>query len=227
MERRGRDDRLVTRRRRTRMVVAVGLATAVGVLGFSAAGSIAGAASRSSSTVSLRKAPPGMILVNTTGRSLYLFTNDRNGKSACTASCAKFWPPLIAHGKLTAGTGAKRSLLGTTKRSDGRLQVTYNGHPLYTYALDKQTGQANGEGSGGSWYVLSASGKPIVKAAATTTAPTDTTTTDAGGATTTPGSTTAPGATTMDPDTTTTPGTTTTTTTTPASPPTTTGAYGY
>jgi predicted lipoprotein with Yx(FWY)xxD motif len=215
MQRRGRKER------HTRTVVAIGLAAAVGVLGFSAGGSIAGAASGSSSTVSLRKASPGTILVSASGRSLYLFTSDRNGKSSCTGSCTKFWPPLIAHGKLTAGPGARKSLLGTTRRSDGRLQVTYHKHPLYTYALDKQAGQANGEGSGASWYVVSASGKAIVKAAATATAPSATTTTDAGATTTTPGSTTAPGATTTTPDTTTTPGTTTT------SPPTTTGPYGY
>ena len=205
------------------MGVAIGLAAAVGVLGFSAAASIAGAASGSSSTVSLRKASPGVILVNASGHSLYLFTNDKDGKSVCTGSCAKFWPPLIAHGKLTAGPGAKKSLLGTTRRSDGRLQVTYHKHPLYTYSLDKQAGQVAGQGSGDSWYVVSASGKPILKALATTTDPgTTTTTTPGANTTTTPDTTTTPGATTTTtPDTTTTaPGTTTTTTTM-------TGGYGY
>jgi predicted lipoprotein with Yx(FWY)xxD motif len=204
------------------MAVAIGLAAAVGVLGFSAAASIASAASGSRSTVSLRKTSPGMILVSSSGHSLYLFTDDKNGKSVCTGSCAKFWPPLIAHGKLTAGTGAEKSLLGTTRRSDGRLQVTYRKHPLYTYSLDKQAGQVAGQGSGGSWYVVSASGKAILKALATTTDPATTTTTTPGATTTTaPDATTTPGATTTTtPDTTTTaPGTATTTTTT--------GGYGY
>lgn len=164
-----------------RIAVAVGLAVMLGVLAFSAAGSIARGASRAGATVSLRKTPLGMILVNSSGHSLYLFAKDRNDKSACGASCAKFWPPLIAHGKPTAGAGVKAALLGTTRRSDGRLQVTYNKHPLYSYALDKQAGQTNGEGSlafGAHWYVVSARGIAIVKAPATTTTTTGTTTTN-------------------------------------------------
>ena len=125
--------------------------------------------------------------MNPSGHSLYMFKNDRNGKSTCSGNCAKFWPPLIAHGKPTAGPGAKNVLLGTTKRSDGRLQVTYRKHPLYTFAPDKQPGQVNGQGSGGVWYVMSTGGAPIVKALATT-APATTTT--SGDGTTTPGATT-------------------------------------
>jgi predicted lipoprotein with Yx(FWY)xxD motif len=168
------------RRRLRRMSVALGLAVVLGVLGFAAAASIARGASGAGATVSLRKTKLGMILVNSSGHSLYLFGKDRNDKSACSASCAKFWPPLIAHGKPTAGAGVKASLLGTTRRSDGSLQVTYNKHPLYAYALDKQAGQTNGEGSlafGARWYVVSASGNAIVKAATSTTTTTKGTTT--------------------------------------------------
>ena len=89
----------------------------------------------------------GRILVDGRGRTLYLFEKDKHGKSACTGQCAGFWPPLIASGKPLAAAGAKASLLGTTKRPDGRLQVTYNHHPLYTFVKDTRKGQTNGEAS--------------------------------------------------------------------------------
>jgi predicted lipoprotein with Yx(FWY)xxD motif len=93
-------------------------------------------------------------------------------------SCAKFWPPLLARGKPTAGPGVKASLLGTTRRSNGSLQVTYNRHPLYTFALDTRAGTTNGEGNlafGAKWYAVSARGTAILKASATTTTATTTT----------------------------------------------------
>jgi predicted lipoprotein with Yx(FWY)xxD motif len=113
-----------------------------------------------------------MILVAPNGHTLYLFGKDRNDKSACSGSCAQFWPPLLTRSKPTAGPGVKASLLGTTKRSNGSLQVTYNRHPLYGFLLDKRAGQTNGEGLskfGAKWYALSAKGTAIIKAAMTTT----------------------------------------------------------
>ena len=80
--------------------------------------------------------------------------------------CASFWPPLITTGKPRAGTGAKASLLGTTKRADGRVQVTYNHHPLYTFKKDTKKGQTNGEGLsafGATWYAVSPAGARVVK----------------------------------------------------------------
>src|SRR5437667_362823 len=130
----------------TRVVVVLTLTAALGVSGFLAAGSIARGASGTNATVSLRKTKLGLILVNSRGHTLYLFRKDRNGKSACSKSCANFWPPLLRRGKPTAAAGVKPSLLGTTRRSDGSLQVTYNKHPLYAYSLDKQAGQTKGEG---------------------------------------------------------------------------------
>jgi predicted lipoprotein with Yx(FWY)xxD motif len=108
----------------------------------------------------------GRILVNGQGRTLYVFEKDRNGKSACAGKCATFWPPLIATGKPRATAGAKSSLLGTTRRSDGRLQVTYDHHPLYRFAKDVKRGQMNGEGVdayGAEWYVVSPAGSKIEK----------------------------------------------------------------
>jgi predicted lipoprotein with Yx(FWY)xxD motif len=160
--------------------VAVMVAAWLAVVAFLAAGSIARSATRSTATVSLHKTTLGMVLVAPNGHTLYLFLKDANDKSACSASCAKFWPPLIARSKPTAGTGVKASLLGTTKRSNGSLQVTYNRHPLYTYVLDKSAGQTKGEGVaafGAKWYGLSAKGTAVVKATTTTTSPTTTSTT--------------------------------------------------
>jgi predicted lipoprotein with Yx(FWY)xxD motif len=164
----------------TRMVVVLTLTAVLGVIGFLAAGSVAGSATRTNATVSLRKTKLGPILVNSKGRTLYLFRKDRNGKSACSTSCAKFWPPLLSRGKPTAGPGVKRSLLGTTRRTNGGLQVTYNRHPLYTYVLDKRAGQTKGQGRfafGAKWYAVSARGTAVIKAPTTRTTTTTTTTT--------------------------------------------------
>jgi predicted lipoprotein with Yx(FWY)xxD motif len=110
--------------------------------------------------------------VNSKGHTLYLFMKDKNGKSSCNASCATFWPPLLSHGKPTAGSRVKASLLGTTRRSNGSRQVTYNKHPLYSYTLDKKAGQTKGEGIfafGAKWYAVSAKGTAVVKRSTTTT----------------------------------------------------------
>jgi len=107
----------------------------------------------------------GSILVDGHGRSLYLFERDRNGKSSCYGGCAGEWPPLIASGKPHAKPGVKAALLGRTKRHDGRWQVTYRRHPLYTFAGDTSKGQTNGEGLddfGGRWYLVSPAGAKVV-----------------------------------------------------------------
>jgi predicted lipoprotein with Yx(FWY)xxD motif len=106
----------------------------------------------------------GRIVVDGNGRTLYAFGKDKNARSACSGSCATYWPPLLTSGKARAGHGVKASLLGTTKRGDGKLQVTYNRHPLYTFRLDTKAGQTNGEGSndfGGVWHVLSPAGRKV------------------------------------------------------------------
>jgi predicted lipoprotein with Yx(FWY)xxD motif len=163
----------------TRRVVVLTLTAVLGVSGFLVADSLARGASGTKATVSLRKTKLGPILVNSRGHTLYLFARDRKGKSACSGSCARFWPPLLSRGKPTAGPGVKASLLGTTRRSNGSLQVSYNRHPLYTYALDKRAGQTKGEGSfafGARWWAVSARGRAVVKAPTTTTTTTTTTT---------------------------------------------------
>ena len=118
-----------------------------------------------SATVGVANENLGKILVNSQGRTLYLFGKDSGTTSACTGACAGNWPPLRANGKPTLGSGAKASLVGTIQRSDGKRQVTYNGHPLYLFKGDQQPGDTKGEGLtafGGTWYVLSSSGNQVV-----------------------------------------------------------------
>ena len=93
-----------------------------------------------------------------------MFQKDSGTTSACSGACAVNWPPLRASGKPTLGSGANSSLVGTTVRSDGKPQVTYNGHPLYYFVTDHKPGQTTGQGVnqfGGPWWVLSAAGKEI------------------------------------------------------------------
>lgn len=175
-----REDERERSRAIARIAGALTLTIALGVLGFLAVGSVASSATGSSATVSLRKTNLGLILVNARGRTLYLFAKDRNAKSSCNGSCASFWPPLLSPGKPTAGPGVKRSLLGRTRRSNGSMQVTYNKHPLYTYALDKRAGQTKGEGNslfGAKWWAVSAKGTAVVKAPTSTSTTTTTATT--------------------------------------------------
>ena len=125
------------------------------------------AAGGSSATVSVANSGLGNILVDSQGRTLYLFAKDSGTKSTCFGGCATAWPPLRASGKPTAGGGAKASLLGTTPRSDGKPQVTYDGHPLYGYQSDGKPGDTNGQGVNGfgaPWYVVSPTGNAITTA---------------------------------------------------------------
>jgi predicted lipoprotein with Yx(FWY)xxD motif len=106
----------------------------------------------------------GRILVDSRGITLYDFVKDKGKTSVCYGACAALWPPLTTHGKPVAGPGVRASLLGTTKRKDGKLEVTYGGHPLYYFVTDRKPGQTTGQGVnqfGGPWWVLSAKGKEI------------------------------------------------------------------
>jgi predicted lipoprotein with Yx(FWY)xxD motif len=178
IDRRDRRARVAAREPASHIPLMLTLAAMLGVVGFLVAGSIARSATQANGTVSLRKTTLGEILVNSKGHTLYMFSRDKNAKSSCSGSCAKFWPPYLQHGKATAGPGVKASLLSTTRRSNGSMQVTYKKHPLYGFALDKKAGQTNGEGSvafGGKWYAVSAKGTAVVKAPVPSTTTTTTT----------------------------------------------------
>lgn len=115
-------------------------------------------------TVQVRRTGLGKILVDSRGRTLYLFKKDTGTKSRCSGSCAVNWPPVLATGRPVAGSGIKASKLKTTRRSNGETQVVYNGHPLYRFIGDQKPGNTNGEGLtafGGSWFVVSPSGNQI------------------------------------------------------------------
>ncbi len=104
----------------------------------------------------------GSVLVGVEGRTVYLFTKDKGGASACTQACAAAWPPVLTAGAPQAGTGVHANLLGTIHREDGTTQVTYNKHPLYYYAKDQKAGDVLGQDLkdfGGEWYAVTPEGK--------------------------------------------------------------------
>ena len=122
------------------------------------------AASGGNGIVAVAKSPEvgTAILVDSKGFTLYDFHKDKGTKSACYGACASTWPPLTASGAPKAMSGAEASKLGTTKRSDGTVQVTYAGHPLYTYVADTKPGEAKGNdfsSFGAQWYALKANGE--------------------------------------------------------------------
>jgi predicted lipoprotein with Yx(FWY)xxD motif len=104
----------------------------------------------------------GMVLVDSNGMTLYDFHKDKGTTSSCYGPCAEGWPPMLTEGEPTVGNGASSSKLGTTERKDGTMQVTYAGHPLYTFVEDKKPGEANGNdisAFGGQWYALKGNGE--------------------------------------------------------------------
>ena len=121
------------------------------------------AAAAPRSTVTLRSSAYGKILFDGGGRALYAFTKDPRRKSVCAGACAKAWPPYVVTTRPKAGAGVRASLIGTTKRADGRTQVTYNGRPLYYYVGDPvgQVRCQNVSEFGGLWLVVRASGRLV------------------------------------------------------------------
>jgi predicted lipoprotein with Yx(FWY)xxD motif len=108
----------------------------------------------------------GRMLVDAEGRTLYVWAADQGAQSTCDGPCAEAWPPVTTVGEPKAGDGADASLLATSKRADGTLGVTYDGHPLYYFAGDSAAGDANGQGSdgfGATWSVVSPAGDAIAE----------------------------------------------------------------
>jgi predicted lipoprotein with Yx(FWY)xxD motif len=115
--------------------------------------------------ITVKASKLGNLLVDAQGRTLYLFEADKTSASTCYSACASVWPPLTTSGGApTAGAQVNGLQLSTTKRSDGKAEVTYNGHPLYYYAGDTAPGAVTGQGLnqfGGKWYVVAPSGSKI------------------------------------------------------------------
>ncbi|HYY65461.1 MAG TPA: hypothetical protein VE688_12645 [Gaiellaceae bacterium] len=159
--------RIGRRRAGATALLAASLVLAAAVL---AAGSAAtttragGAASAQAVTITAHASRYGKILFDGRGRVLYLFARDRAGRSSCSGACAKAWPPSLTKGVPRAGRGVNAKLLGTTKRKDGTLQVTYGKHPLYYFKEDTKAGQIkcqNVSNFGGLWLVVAPSGKAV------------------------------------------------------------------
>jgi predicted lipoprotein with Yx(FWY)xxD motif len=121
---------------------------------------------QSQAGVSVARSPLGETLVDAEGRTLYAFTKDRGGVSTCYGDCAVTWPALTLEGAPAAGAGVEASLLGAVKRKDGTSQVTYKDKPLYYFSGDQQPGDTNGQGVGGSWFVVAPNGALVRGAAA-------------------------------------------------------------
>jgi predicted lipoprotein with Yx(FWY)xxD motif len=147
-------------------LVAAGLAALV-VAGCGGGGDQATAASSRPSTDTINvtdNGDLGKILTDSQGRTIYMFAKDTGSTSTCSGGCAAEWPPVTTSGKPTAGNGLTASMIGTTTRSDGTKQVTYNGHPLYRFSGDQAAGDTNGQNLsayGAKWYALSAAGDRV------------------------------------------------------------------
>jgi predicted lipoprotein with Yx(FWY)xxD motif len=114
-----------------------------------------------SATVKTSETDLGTILTGPDGLTLYAFGADEGSESTCYDDCAAAWPALTVSGDPAAGSGVDAAMLGTTERTDGTVQVTYGGHPLYYFAEDSAPGDTNGQGVGDVWYVVSPEGDPI------------------------------------------------------------------
>jgi predicted lipoprotein with Yx(FWY)xxD motif len=146
----------------TTLLVSVASATAVA----GAQPGLRTAHSSRAATVSLRHTSLGSILVSSAGRTLYEFTRDHANKSSCAAisGCSEVWPSLKTSGRPTAGSGVKASLLSSINLPGGGKQVTYAGHPLYTYSGDSGAGETSYVGArqfGGTWYAINSSGHSV------------------------------------------------------------------
>ena len=104
----------------------------------------------------------GSFLVDDKGMSLYLFTKDTPNTTNCYDQCATNWPPLLTTGTPVAGEGIDATKLGTTPRTDGTMQVTYNGWPLYYYIKDTKAGDTTGQDVGDVWFLITPSGEMVV-----------------------------------------------------------------
>ncbi len=134
----------------------------------SSSGGTKPASSSAATMVSTAKTSLGAVVVDGSGRTLYLFAKDTGPRSTCSGSCAVNWPPFTAASTPKAGGGVQASALSLVRRSDGKRQVVIDGHPLYFFKGDQSAGQLNGQGLdafGAKWFIVSPSGKSVTGSA--------------------------------------------------------------
>jgi predicted lipoprotein with Yx(FWY)xxD motif len=134
------------------------------IVAFAASSAYSSASAAKRARLGATSSSLGRIVVDGKGHTLYLFEKDKGRRSSCYGGCAAYWPPALTHGKPRARSGLKQSLIGTTRRRNGTLQVTYAGHPLYRYVGDSGPGQTTGAGLqdfGGGWDPISPAGKKV------------------------------------------------------------------
>src|SRR4051794_1609556 len=164
--------------RTTRISLAVLLAAAVpaGAVAADASAPPTSAAKAKAPALKLSKTSLGTIIVDGKGHTLYAFGHDLKNKSRCSGPCAQNWPPASAPAKPTVAKGIDKAKLKVIKRGDGSRQLSYNGHPLYRFALDSARGDTNGQGVtafGGTWHVVSKRGAVVTKAPGSSTSSPD------------------------------------------------------
>jgi len=156
------------KRTTTLLGVAALAAATLSSIALGATGAAASSQPSKGPLVTIARTSLGSVLVDARGRTLYLFEKDRHGRSACYGGCAAYWPPFLSAGTPRAGRGVRASLLGLSRRTDGKRQVTYAGHPLYTFVGDTRAGETTGEGLtdfGAAWYAVAPSGRAIKRSA--------------------------------------------------------------
>jgi predicted lipoprotein with Yx(FWY)xxD motif len=160
-------EELGMKRKTTVLIAAAALSAAVlSSLAFGGTNSESSPRRSKGALVTLGKTALGKVLVDARGRTLYRFQKDKRSRSACYGACAAYWPPLVSVARPRAAGGVRAALLRSSKRTDGKRQVTYAGHPLYRFIGDTKAGQTTGEGLtdfGAAWHVVAASGRALMR----------------------------------------------------------------
>jgi len=146
------------------LLIAAAASLAIALIAIGSIDTASGSPKTAGAKIDVARSRLGLMLVNARGRTLYLFEKDKGRSSTCYSACPSYWPPVTTTGRPQAGRGVRAALLGTTKRRDKKLEVTYAGHPLYYFAGDMKRGDTNGQGLnqfGAGWYVVSPAGKKI------------------------------------------------------------------
>jgi predicted lipoprotein with Yx(FWY)xxD motif len=154
------------------LILVLGACNAAGAGAGSASPSASAAPSSASPMIQVADTSLGKVLVGSNGHTLYLFTKDSGGKSACSSSCAGNWPPLtVSSGAQPSASSDVSGELGTITRDDGTTQVTLAGHPLYFYTPDQSAGDVKGQGKNDVWFAVTPAGEAVPASAPAAASP--------------------------------------------------------